>query len=270
LMPYPQYTNVAANGVPIGKQRYDGLQMSFVRRFSGGLSLAVNYTISKALEQVNFLNAQDFNPGNIDASKLEKRLVDYDAPQHFGILGSLDLPWGRGRKFVNHLHPALDFFFGGWNIAADFNRRSGPPIEFPNAAPLVAKSAKLSTSGRDALARQYGKERWDVSYVPYFDVSIFPRVAGPAPFTLRDFPTRFPDVRGFGLNNLDLTLAKRFPLGERVKFEFRTDWLNAFNTTYFRRLDSNANNVTRSNFGFLNQDPTVNPRIIAMVLRMTF
>jgi len=92
----------------------------------------------------------------------------------------------------------------------------------------------------------------------------------PAPFTLRNFPSRFPDVRGFGLNNLDLTMAKQFSITEKVKIEYRAEWMNAFNTTYFRRLDGGANNVTQPNFGRLRQDPTVDPRIIVMVLRMTF
>ena len=269
LMPYPQYTSVSASNVPIGSQRYDALQMSFVKRLGGGLSLSAHYTISKTLERMTLLNAQDFNPANPAASKLEQRLVEWDAPQHFGLLGSLDLPYGRGRKWGSQVHPVLNGVLGGWNLAANFNRRSGLPLDFPNAAPLRAGSAKLNTEQRDQLAQKYGKPKWDISYVPYFDTSLFPSQV-PAPYTLRDFPSRFPDVRGFGLNNLDLTIKKQFAIGERVKLEYRAEMMNTFNTTYFRRLASNANQVTRANFGFLNQDPTVDPRIVVMVLRMTF
>jgi hypothetical protein len=46
--------------------------------------------------------------------------------------------------------------------------------------------------------------------------------------------------------------------------------MNAMNTTYFRQLISNGNNVTSSSFGFLTQDPTVDGRIIVMVGRLTF
>ncbi|HUQ94776.1 MAG TPA: TonB-dependent receptor [Bryobacteraceae bacterium] len=268
LVPFPQYTSVSASNVPIGRQRYDAMQSSLTKRFSMGLTFRVNYTIAKTLEQVNFLNSQDFNPSNIDASKLEKRLVDYDAPQHFAVLGSLDLPYGKGRKWGSSLHPVANFFFGGWNIAANYNKRSGLPLAFPNAAPLTSRSAKLSGSERDELARRYGKERWDISYVPFFDPALFPKQAGPAPFTLRDFPTRFPDVRSFGMNNLDLTFAKEWAVRERVRFIFRAETMNAFNTTYFKALS--GTNVTASNFGFLNQDPTLDPRMTVLVLRLTF
>jgi Carboxypeptidase regulatory-like domain len=268
LLPYPQYTSVTGSNVPVGSQRYDAAQMSLVKRFSGGLTFRVNYTISKTLERVNFLNSQDFNASDIGASRLEKRLVDFDAPRHFAVLGSLDLPYGKGRRWGSSLHPIVQFFLGGWNLAANYNRRSGLPLAFPNAAPLSAQSASLNAAQRDDLAKKYGQQKWDVSYVPYFDVSLFPKVAGPAPFTLRDFPTRFPDVRGFGLNNLDLTFAKEWAVKERVRFLFRAETMNAFNTTYFRTLA--GTNVTSSNFGFLNQDPTVDPRMTVMVLRMTF
>ncbi len=268
LMPYPQYTGVSASNVPIGKQRYDAMQSSLTKRFSSGVTFRINYTIAKSLEQVSFLNAQDFNLTDIQASKLEKRLVDYDAPQHFAVLGSMDLPFGRHKKWGSNMHPIANFFLGGWNIAGNYNRRSGLPLAFPNAAPVRAGSAKLSGAQRDELAAKYGQKYWDVSYVPFFDVSLFPKVAGPAPFTLRDFPTRFPDVRSFGLNNLDLTLAKSWSIGERVRMHFRAETMNTFNTVYFKSLT--GTNVTSSNFGFLNQDPTVDPRMTVMVLRMTF
>jgi hypothetical protein len=44
--------------------------------------------------------------------------------------------------------------------------------------------------------------------------------------------------------------------------------MNSLNTVYFKALS--GTNVTSSNFGFLNQDPTQDPRMTVMVLRMTF
>jgi hypothetical protein len=167
------------------------------------------------------------------------------------------------------MHPVVNGFLGGWNLSGNYNRRAGLPLDFPNAPPLRAGTAELSSSQRDSLAKTYGQPKYDVSYTPYFDISLFPRQTPPQ-FTLRDFPSRFPDVRGFGLNNLDFTLAKIFALTERVRFEIRSDWLNALNTTYFRRLDANGNNVTRPEFGLMRQDPTLSPRIVAMVARLTF
>ena len=269
LLPYPQYTGVSASNVPIGKQRYDAMQSSITKRFSNGVTFRFNYTIAKTLEQVNLLNPQDFNAGDISATRLEKRLVDYDAPRHLGLLGTADLPFGRGRKFARGLHPIAQFFLGGWNLAANFNKRSGLPLAFPNAAPIRAGSAKLSTAQRDEIAKQYGKDRWDISYMPYIDTTLFPKTAAlSSPLGLRDYPTRFPDVRSFGMTHLDCTVSKEWVIRERVRFMFRAETMNTLNTVYFKALT--GTNVTSSNFGFLNQDPTQDPRMTVMVLRMTF
>jgi Carboxypeptidase regulatory-like domain/TonB dependent receptor len=269
LLPYPQYTSVQALSVPIGRQRYDAMQSSLARRFASGLAFAAHLTISKTLERANLLNAQDFDRANPGASKLEKRLVDYDAPVHLGIAGSYDLPFGRGRRWAAGRHPALNAVLGGWTLALNYNRRSGPPLDFPNAAPLEARSARLSWDQRAAMARSLGKEDWDLSYMPYFDTGLFPRTA-PLATDYRTYPTRFPDVRGLGLNNLDLSVAKGFAIREGVRFECRAELMNAMNTTYFRRLIAGGNNVTDPRFGFLTQDPTVDGRIVVLVARLSF
>ena len=94
---------------------------------------------------------------------------------------------------------------------------SGFPLPFPNAAPLVAKSAKLSDSQRDALAQTAGP----LAIRPFLRRLVrhldFPDAAGPAPFTLRNFPTRFPDVRSKPLNIADVSMYKEFPIKERVQ-----------------------------------------------------
>ncbi|HUS07030.1 MAG TPA: hypothetical protein VMZ52_12060, partial [Bryobacteraceae bacterium] len=209
------------------------------------------------------------NPSDPDGSKLEKRLVDYDVPVHFGLLASYDLPFGRGRRWGTGMHPVAGSVLGAWNLSLNYNRRGGPPLDFPDAAPLAARSARLSRDQQLELAKSLGKDKWDLSYVPYFDTSLFPRRT-PLATDYRAFPTRFPDVRGLGLNNLDLTIAKVFPIKERLRMEFRAEMMNAMNTTYFRRLIGGGANVTNQRFGFLTQDPTVDGRIIVMVLRMTF
>ena len=45
--------------------------------------------------------------------------------------------------------------------------------------------------------------------------------------------SRFLNVRGLGLFNLDFSVFKTFSIKERVKAQFRTEALNATNTPYF-------------------------------------
>jgi hypothetical protein len=110
---------------------------------------------------------------------------------------------------------------------------TGFPLDFPNAAPLAARSARLTDAQRDALAQAAGRSQFDVFYDKWYDVTLFPQTAGPAPFTLRTFPTRFPDVRSKPLNVVDLSIYKEFHVSEKVRWQIRVDAHNAGNFPWF-------------------------------------
>jgi hypothetical protein len=154
------------------------------------------------------------------------------------------------------MHPVGNALLGNWRLGWNTTFQAGFPIDFPNAAPLSARSAKLPAGERSLT-------RW-------FDTSLFPRVAGPAPFTLRNFPTRFPDVRYMGVVNYDFSLSKDFVIMERVKTQIRADAINAFNRPYFTQLNGGAPNVTSANFGQLSPAQNNQPRVIYLEFRLTF
>jgi hypothetical protein len=236
--------------VPIGSQRYDSAQFKLTRRFSRGFTATAAYTVSKTLEQIAPLNPQDVDVSHPLNSKLEKRLTAFDVPRQFSIIGTWDLPFG-------------------WTVSGVFMSHSGFPLAFPNAAPLSARSAKLSDSQRDALAAQAGRTQYDPSYDVWFDTSLFPRAAQ-APFTLRDFPTRFPDVRSKPLNVIDISIYKEIRLTEKLKWQIRCDAHNAANFPWFGVLDSNGANVTRPAFGHLRADIGNETRVIVGVMKLIF
>ena len=59
LVPYPQYSGLNLNNMPIGKQGYNGLQTRLTKRFSQGFTFIASYVFSRTLEQLTLLNAQD-------------------------------------------------------------------------------------------------------------------------------------------------------------------------------------------------------------------
>jgi hypothetical protein len=270
LYAYPEFTGVSITNVPIGSSRYDSFQSKVTHRFSHGLAVQGSFTISKALEQVSILNSQDINLSNLLSTPLEKRLTAYDAPRAVSIVTSYELPFGKGRTFGRSMRPLLNGIAGGWNVNAQWTAHSGYPFSFPNAAPLVAQSANLLDSGRDALGQKAGHSQWDPSYDPYFNTALFPTQAQ-APFTLRNFPTIFPDVRSKILNVWDMSIYKEFPIKEKVRWQVRADFHNAFNHPWFGNLASN--NVTDSNFGQVSVasiDDTSEPRLIVLVMKIVF
>jgi hypothetical protein len=260
LLPFPQYTTLMLTGVSIGTQDYHGWQNRVTKRFAQGFTLQAAYTISKTLEQVSFLNPQDFNRADPLASRLERRLLEWDAPQKFALLGTYDIPFGRGKRFAKSSHSVLNALIGGWQLNGNLTLQSGFPVPFPNAAPVEARSAKLS-SGERTDERWYDTSLWR-------DPATGRTVPALSPFMLRNFPTRFPDVRFGSLRNLDLSLFKDFAIGERARLNLRVENYNVTNTPWFPR--TGTDNVTAANFGSLNLSQTNTPKRFVLGARLVW
>lgn len=269
LFAYPHFSQVSINNIAGGSQSYHSLQVKGTRRYKNGLAAQASYTWSKTLERVSMLNAQDVNLGDLRTTGLEQRLTEFDIPHTVSVVAAYELPFGKGRTFLSSAHPVANAIFGGWNISAQWFRRGGQPIDFPNAAPISTKSAKLTNAQRDDLARQAGRDKFNPFFDKYFDTSIFPTRAQ-APFTLTDFPTRFPDVRSPHLESWELSGYKEFPLKERVKLQLRADFQNAFDYAYFGRLISRPNNVQDPRFGQLDPAQGNQPRVVVLVMKVLF
>jgi hypothetical protein len=235
---YPQFNGVNMSSVPIGGNRYHGFQTKFSKRYSHGLTLVGSYTIMKNLETMNILSPQDFVQSDPSQTRLEKRSAkEIDIPQKFAVTAVWEVPLGKGRQFANS-SKALDYLIGGWQLNANVALQSGWVWNYPNANQLTTGSAKLDNPTR---------EKW-------FNTSLWAGAKAQEPFTLRNFPTRFGDVRGPGYKNLDASVSKYFPIHEQVRMQFRCEMINAFNHPWFPNPASGGTDVTNANFGRL--DPT--------------
>jgi hypothetical protein len=201
---------VTINNIPAGSQRYHSLQIR-ARGASGRVAMQERYAFAKALERVSLLNAQDI----ILPSSFHHAGEAADGLRHSAHLfdGDSITAVRQGAEFEQHGRDD-ERDLGGWNVSAQYIYRSGQPIEFPNAAPLEARSAKLTASQRDEIARSKGGEKFNAAFDKWFDTTLFPRTAQAA-FTLRDFPTRFPDVRGTYLQSWELSGYKEFRIKEQ-------------------------------------------------------
>jgi hypothetical protein len=270
LYAYPQYSNVTETDVPIGSQRYDGLQMKLTHRFTQGFTLTVSQTMSKTLQQLNTLNQQDVNLSDVLSTPLEKHLTQFDSPRQTSVIGSWDLPFGRQRRYGQSINKFADAVLGGWTASGAFNSHSGYPFPFPNAAPLKPGTAKLNDAQRDAYAQSQGHTQFDVSSDPYFNTAMFPTTAQ-APYTLRNFPTWFPDVRTKPLNVFDVSLMKEFAIKERTRIQIRCDGYNVGNFPWFSKAtNSYTSNVTSDQFGFLENDQENEQRLVVFVMKIVF
>src|SRR5260370_10231988 len=91
----------------------------------------------------------------------------------------------------------------------------------------------------------------------WFDTSLWQdpatgrSIPAQAPFTLRNFPTRFPDVRFSDLKNLNFSAFKDFPIHDRIRFNLRLESYNITNTPWFSTNSATNLSVTSPAFGQL-------------------
>ena len=261
LLPYPQYGGFNYNSLPIGTQRYDGLQAKLTKRYSRGIVFNASYSFIKVRERVSLLNTQDYNFADPRSTPLENRSANQiDIPHKFAAAGVWDLPVGHGQRFGGNWKGVRHLALGGWQINFNLAYQSGWAADFPNAKPVKDGSANLGSGA--TFARYFDTSLWD-------DAS-GKRVAAQAPFTLRDFQTRFTDVRVPGYRNIDASLAKYIPITEKVRLQFRFEMVNAANHPWFSNLASGALDVTNPRFGQL--DPTQRnlPRFIKLALNLSW
>jgi hypothetical protein len=86
------------------------------------------------------------------------------------------------------------------------------------------------------------------------------------PDSYRTAPRQFPGVLPQGLNLWDFSVMKAFPITEKVRLQFRREFLNAFNHAQFSDPSRSA---TNSNFGKITSQSNL-PRNIQLALRPVF
>jgi hypothetical protein len=270
LRPFPQFSDIRNLLQPTGWNKYHSLQVRVQRRYSNGLSMLIAYTLSK-----NFIHGGGFTGWGDDASAarpldtanrgLEKRLAQFDIPHNLVLSWNYELPFGRGKRWVNVSSRALNLLVGGWQLNAIHEYRSGAPVfvggggaiplfgggNRPNRVPGVAPLTGISHGSFDP-----GRDR-------YLNIDAFSQ---PAPFTLGNAAPNYGDIRAFGFRNENFSVLKNFAIAEGHALQFRAEFFNAFNRVNFSGVQANIN--APSAFGRITG--AAPPRSIQLVLKYVF
>ncbi len=277
------------------------------RRLSNGLRVQANYVFSKALSNTyssSFIVNSSFSQreGGLDLARGPQA---FDIRHQFKLDVTYDLPFGKGRTFFSNANGFVNSLVGGFTILPVIRWQSGSPFSLGNVT-LVGMTVKEL---QKEIKVRKGPDV--VTYLPddiilnsqrAFDINInnangFGTNFGGAPTGRYIAPagsgncqSRFAGECGF--NNLiiygpsffklDVTLAKKFNLGESRNLEIRMLALDALNHPNFRVGGWNADVVGifpgSSTFGQLgagtayndlgSQDP--GGRIIDFQIRFNF
>jgi hypothetical protein len=138
LRPFPQYDFIQGDCCleNLGHSSYHAMLISLNRRFRDGFNLQASYTWSKTLTDADSTIPFSYVAGNeLEQAqgsgnlKLDKAVSAQNTPQQFSLSYLYQLPFGKGRKFLNDSR-ALDLLVGGWQVGAIQRYQSGQPIGF--------------------------------------------------------------------------------------------------------------------------------------------
>src|SRR6267143_400916 len=106
---FPEYSGLQYNGIGGGGSSYNSLQATVTKRFQGGGTILVAYTNAKLMSNTDTLTSWlegDTGGGTGDIQDWnnlagERSLSSQDVSQRLVISYVLDLPFGRGKKFLS-------------------------------------------------------------------------------------------------------------------------------------------------------------------------
>jgi len=239
-----------------GNSSYNSLQTTMRKQVTHGLQFLAAYTYSHSIDDYSGdpTGTSDVTvvPGN-QAVLNNRASSDFDRRHRLVFSGIYDLPKlykgesGFARQTLN-----------GWELATVFVVQSGTPFS------VLTNETEFVEARADAVAGCNPKLSGSVNsrLGEYFNKKCFTATAAPGDFgnTGRNI------LRGPAQQNVDISLIKFFPVTERVKVEFRTEFFNAFNTVSFANP---VNLLASANVGQI-VTTTTGPRVIQFALKLTF
>jgi len=300
--PFPDFGSGASYATTNGNSWYHSLQTKVEKQFANGLNFLATYTYSKAeTDATDLLNGgsrKGFRAPDVPGAGIhfDYGLASFDIRNVFHFSGGYELPFGRNKRYLASGSRLSNALIGGWSVNWSATLQDGQPVTLPcptgtaqgtGCFDLVVKgqspklglhtdsNGKLSWIGNPGAFSQPCKlvagGAPDPASVAGCDaLSGLGALGGPA--------TTIP---GPGFHRLDFSLFKDFPLSERFKLQFRSEFFNIFNHPNFNAPGFGGNgvvaiggsdNYTSSNFGEIGstRDAPYDPRQIQFALKLYF
>ena len=247
LAPFPQFpsgSGVDMQDAGAGESYYHSLNVRLQKRLTHGMTLINNFTYSKTIERLTYLNETDPAP--------EKRVSGDSRPLRETLAMTYDLPVGQGKRLDPQSRLAR-ILLAGWAINGSLSLQSGPPLSWGNDVIYYGGPLNLNPHQPNG---------------PAFDTTQFNTISSQQLSDhIRTFDTYFNNLRRDPTKNLDMSMLKRLSLGERRYAQLRFE---TFNTTNRVTFSAPAQlNPTNSAFGLISSQAN-NPRKIQLGARVVW
>jgi hypothetical protein len=255
--PFPNFGSIYDWG-NFGHSTYHSGTVKLEKRYSKGLTLTGFYTYSKAIDECD--NDQLCTGETFYNRSLEKGRAGFDITHRFVTYATYELPFGRGRKFMNG-GGVKDYFLGGWNISVVQTLQSGIPVTFTlnaSGSTTTPGSPNQYLPGNGVLRPnqvlsndQLIVKDWTIGdrfntniENPMWNINAF---ANPAAFTAGSLGRN--TINGPGLNWTQGSLQKNITFKEKYVFQIRYDINNIFKQPNFVNPSSVVNLKSPGLFG---------------------
>jgi len=218
--PFPQW-GTASIGLSDGIANYNALQVTLEKRMGAGVYALVSYSWAKCMDNGSVESA----PPTLSLLKQNYGLCSYDITNNLTLSSVYQLPFGKGRKFLNNGNMILDGIVGGWELAGVLTDRTGQPF----TPTLSSDVANTGVSGEWPNRVGSGKLSNPTPKL-WFDPTAF---AIPTQYTYGNAGRSI--LRSDGLVDVDATLKKLFSLGDSKdrQLELRFESFNLANHPTF-------------------------------------
>jgi hypothetical protein len=261
----------------VGSMKYQALQAVLQKRYANGLNYQVAYTFSRCQTDNSGYYGTWGDTQGTPANPYYQNLYDpkadwadcyFDAKHIVSAYTVYDIPFGHGKKWGNNIHPVANAIAGGWSIDPIISLHTGFPLalyDFGDDQTGTGSRGLRPDCGAGAGRTLGRKNAFDATSGAYIGYHYF----DPAPYTkpavgsFGTCPAQGP-IRGPGYADVDLSLQKDFHIMERMRVQFRADFVNAFN-----RVNLNAPaTALGSGMGIINT--AQQPRNIQFALKLYY
>ena len=267
--------------VSVGNGIYHGLQTKFTHRVKYGLQLQAAYTWAHSIDNapdplVPAAGNRTFPRNSLNLNE-ERGNSDYDIRQRFVLNYIYEMPFGKGKGFLNN--GVIGKIFEGWQFSGIATVQTGHPFDIFSSTDME----RTGLSGRADLvqgqdpygpgsitqAGNPGEKIWfsnPAAFSDRADANGGPLYTGPGSTGRNNF---------YGPKYVDFDMAweKNTKFGERVNAQLRVECFNIFNHPEF----VNPGNLTTdsSTFGLITgtltqPDGTTTARQMQVAIKVSF
>jgi len=241
--PAPEFGNIQYLAGVVNSN-YNSLSAKVTRRMSGGLTFLSGYTFGKSIDDgsgIRVLGTDQLKPQDGTCVSCERGFSIFDTRHRFVNSVLYDLPFGKGRKYVNR--GVAGGILGNWEVSSIWTVSTGFPLNIAAGAdrsntghgydrPNGVPGASLSL---DSSRRSTG-EWFNIQAVALQPLGTYGNLS------------RNPLI-GPGIFNVDFSTLKNFQFTERKSLQFRFEAFNFLNHPNFGDPNTTLTNSVLNSSG---------------------